>query len=113
VAPIRVLHAQQALRARIERHPSKFMLRELWRFAGTATGPTLMRQAASEIAAFVGARGEDLVFVDNTTTGVNAVLRSTPLAAGDEIVVTDHIYGGCLAAAQYIARTSGAGVRVV
>jgi len=114
VVPIRVAEAQQALRARIERHPSKFMLRDLWTFTGTATGgPTLMRQAAAGIAAFVGARAEDLVFVDNTTTGVNAVLRSTPLSSGDEIVVTDHIYGGLLTAVQYIARTSGAEVRTV
>lgn len=113
VVPNRVLEAQQALRARIERHPSKFMLRDLWTFTGSAHGPTLMRQAAAEIAAFVGARAEDLVFVDNTTTGVNAVLRSTPLAPGDEIVVTDHIYGGLLTAVQYIARTSGATVSTV
>jgi isopenicillin-N epimerase len=114
VTPIRVSEAQQALRARIERHPSKFMLRDLWTFSGSATGgPTLMRQAAAEIAAFVGARAEDLVFVDNTTTGVNAVLRSTAFAPGDEIVVTDHIYGGLLTAVHYIARTSGAEVRTV
>ncbi len=113
VVPSRVAEAQQALRARIERHPSRFMLRDLWAFTGSATGrPTLMRQAAAEIAAFVGARAQDLVFVDNTTTGVNAVLRSTPLAPGDEVLVTDHIYGGLLTAVQYIARTAGATVRV-
>jgi len=114
VVPIRVAEAQQALRTRIERHPARFMLRDLWTFTGAATeGPTLMRQAAAEVAAFVGARGDDLVFVDNTSTGVNAVLRSTPFAAGDELVVTDHIYGGLLTAVNYIARTTGATVRVV
>ena len=40
-----------------------------------------MRTAADAVAAFVGARGSDLVFVDNATTGVNAVLRSLALAA--------------------------------
>src|SRR5688572_10260035 len=75
VAPLRVLEAQQAWRDRMERHPARFMLRDLWTFAGIAAqGPTLMRQAAAEVAAFVGARTDDLVFVDNTTTGVNAVL---------------------------------------
>jgi isopenicillin-N epimerase len=113
VVPNRVAEAQQALRARIERHPSKFMLRELWTFTGTAAGPTLMRQAAAEVAAFVGARPEDLVFVDNTTAGVNAVLRSTPLGPGDEVVVTDHIYGGLLTAVQHITRETGASVRVI
>jgi isopenicillin-N epimerase len=113
VVPNRVAEAQQALRARIERHPSKFMLRDLWSFTGSAEGPTLMRQAAAEVAVFVGARADDLVFVDNTSTGVNAVLRSTPLSPGDEIVVTDHLYGGLLTAVQFIARTTGAAVRVV
>lgn len=114
VVPIRVAEAQQALRARIEQHPARFMLRDLWRFTGTATeGPTLMRQAAAEVASFVGAPAQDLVFVDNTSTGVNAVLRSMTLSPGDELVVTDHLYGGLLTAVHYIARTSGAVVRVV
>lgn len=114
VVPNRVAEAQQALRARIERHPAKFMLRDLWSFTGSATGgPTLMRQAAAEIAAFVGAKAEDLVFVDNTSTGVNAVLRSMTLLPGDELVVTDHLYGGLVTAVNYAARTSGAMVRTV
>lgn len=114
VVPNRVAEAQQALRARIERHPAKFMLRDLWSFTGSATGgPTLMRQAAAEVAAFVGAKAEDLVFVDNTSTGVNAVLRSMTLAPGDELVVTDHLYGGLVTAVHYAARTSGAIVRTV
>ncbi|MCR4374258.1 MAG: aminotransferase class V-fold PLP-dependent enzyme [Acidobacteria bacterium] len=113
VVPIRVAEAQQAWRDRIERHPARFMLRDLWSFTGSATsGPTLMRQAAAGVAAFVGARADDLVFVDNTSTGVNAVLRSMTFAPGDEILVTDHIYGGLLTAVHYIARRSGAAVRV-
>lgn len=112
VVPNRIAEAQQALRARIERHPAKFMLRDLWTFTGSAAGPTLMRQAAAGVAAFVGARAEDLVFVDNTTAGVNAVLRSTPFAAGDEILVTDHLYGGLMAAVQHTTNATGAVARV-
>jgi isopenicillin-N epimerase len=114
VTPRRVLDAQQAWRDRIERHPAKFMLRELWTFIGTAAGsPTLLRQAASDVAAFVGAAPDDLVFIDNTTTGVNAVLRSLPLLAGDEVLVTDHIYGGLVAAVTHLSRAAGATVRTV
>ena len=36
VTPRRVLDAQQRLRDHIERHPSRFLLRELWTFAGEA-----------------------------------------------------------------------------
>jgi isopenicillin-N epimerase len=114
VVPTRVAEAQRAWRDRIERHPSRFMLRDVWRFTGSAAnGPTLMRQAAAAVAAFVGARADDLVFVDNTSTGVNAVLRSLTFAPGDEILVTDHIYGGILTAVHSIARRSGAVVRLV
>jgi isopenicillin-N epimerase len=113
VVPIRVSDAQQTLRAHIERHPARFMLRDLWSFTGAAGGPTLMRQAASDVAAFVGGRADDLVFVDNTTAGVNAVLRSMSFAPGDEVVATDHIYGGLLAAVTYTARTTGAVARIV
>ncbi len=114
VTPRRVLEAQQAWRDRIERHPAKFMLRDLWTFTGTTDGrPTLMRQAASDVAAFVGARPDDLVFVDNTTTGVNAVLRSLPLRSGDEVLVTDHLYGGLAAAVTHVCHAAGATVRTV
>lgn len=110
VTPLEVLQAQQQLRNRIERHPARFMLRELWTFTGAAPdGQTLMRQAASEVAAFVGARPRDLVFVDNTTAGVNAVLLSLRLQPGDEIVLTDHVYGGIVAAVNHRA---GRGVTV-
>ena len=114
VLPVAVARAQQAWRDRIERHPAKFMLRDLWTFTGsTDGGPTLMRQAAAEVAAFVGAPADNLVFVDNTSAGVNAILRSMTFDAGDEIVITDHIYGGLLTLVQYVARRSGARVRVV
>src|SRR4051812_21668966 len=78
--PRRVLAAQQKIREEIERAPSKFLLRDVSGLVGMPRlTPTLMRRAAAEVAAFVGARADDLVFVDNATTGVNAVLRSCGL----------------------------------
>jgi isopenicillin-N epimerase len=115
VVPRRVLEAQRALREEIERQPSRFMLRELtgdkpapWR-----PGPTRMREAAAKIAAFVGARGEDLVFTPNVTHGINGVLRSFPLEKGDEIIVTDLTYGAITYGARFRARETGAVVKVV
>jgi isopenicillin-N epimerase len=69
--------------------------------------------AADAVAAFLGARGDDLVFVDNATTGANAVLRSFPFAPGDEVVVTDLGYGGVTNAARFATRERGATVRTV
>jgi len=114
VTPRTVLAAQQAIRDEMERQPSKFMLRDLsaW-IGGTDVRQTRMRQAAATVAAFVGAQGDDLVFVDNATAGANAVLRSLALEPGDEILVTDLGYGAVTRTAQYAARTQGATVRTV
>jgi isopenicillin-N epimerase len=115
VTPRRIMAVQQAIRDEIERHPSRFMLRELTQtsFGASLPGKPRLRAAADDVAAFLGARGEDLVFVDNITAGVNSVLRSFPLAAGDEILITDLVYGGVERAARYAARERGATVRVV
>ena len=115
VAPRRVLAAQQAIREEIERHPSRFLLRELTSIVvGRPSGRIpRMRQAAAVVAEFLGARAEDLAFVDNATTGANAVLRSFPFEAGDEILVTDLGYGGVTNAATFAARQRGASIRVV
>jgi isopenicillin-N epimerase len=111
--PRRVLAEQQRLRDEMERQPSRFLLREVSGLAGASpVNPTRMRAAAQQIAEFIGARGDDLAFVDNATTGANAVLQSFELRPGDEILVTDHGYGAVTFAAQYAARRAGARVVV-
>jgi isopenicillin-N epimerase len=79
-----VLGAQHALRARMEAQPVRFLVDEL---------PALMRASADHLAALVGARGGDLAWVDNATTGANAVVGSMRLGEGDEIVSSTHVYG--------------------
>jgi isopenicillin-N epimerase len=112
--PRRVLARQQALRDEIERQPSRFMLREL---AAQMPAPwrtrSRLREAADRVATFVGVHADDLVFVPNVTTGLNAVLQSLPLAAGDEILVTDRAYGAVRLAAGFAARQRGASLSVV
>lgn len=112
--PRRVLALQQRLRDEMERQPSQFLLREVSSLAGTASGrPSRMRIAASAVAGFVGCDGADLVFVDNATTGANAVLQSFDLRDGDEVLVTDHGYGAVTNVARYVARRTGATVRTI
>jgi len=114
VTPTRVLDAQQAMQVQIERHPARFMARELMSLEREppARAPRL-RAAAGEVAAFLGARGDDLVFVDNASAGVNAVLRSLRLSAGDDIVLFDHAYGAVARTAAFVARERGARVVTV
>jgi isopenicillin-N epimerase len=110
--PRRVLARQQAIRDEMEKQPARFLLRECSGLVGAPrTSPTLLRLAAAEVADFCGCEGDDLVFVDNATAGVNAVLQSLELRAGDEILVTDHTYGAVTMAAAFFA--SRAGARVV
>ena len=111
--PRRVLAHQRAITDEIERQPARFMLRELADTLGTATSPPRLRVAAAAVAEFVGVAAEDLLFVDNITAGANAVLRSFPFTAGDEIAVTNLGYGGVVNAARYVARTFAGSVRTI
>lgn len=112
--PKRVLQKQQALRDEMERQPSRFVLREL---NGEQPAPwrreSRLREAIGHIAPFVGSRPEDLVFVPNVTTGLNAVLRSVPLGPGDEVVIADLAYGAVALAARVVTRDRGATLRTV
>jgi isopenicillin-N epimerase len=98
----------------MERQPSRFLLRELSaiRIGGQTPVPR-MRQAADRVSEFLGVRGEDLAFVDNTTSGINAVLRSLDLNEGDQILQLDHAYGAIANTARFIARERGARVTTV
>ena len=112
--PRRVLAAQQAIRDKVESQPARFLLRELADTGGSGVpAHPRMRQAAARVATFVGAEADDIAFVDNTTTGANAVLRSFPFEIGDEVLVTSSGYGGVTNAARYAAERAGATVRTL
>ena len=97
--PRAVLEAQSELRAELEREPVRFLGREI---------EDRLDGVRAELGAFLGAADEDLAFVPNATTGVNAVLQSLELAPGDEIVVTDHGYNACTNAVDFVCSRAGA-----
>jgi isopenicillin-N epimerase len=101
--PKSVLDYQNELRLRLEREPVAFMVREL---------EPMLDKARAALARFVGAKADNLVFVPNATSGVNAVLRSLRFRSGDEILVTDHEYNACRNVVDYVAEKSGACVVV-
>jgi isopenicillin-N epimerase len=98
-----VLEAQAEYRARMERQPVQFLWRDL---------PDLLDAARATLADFLGANPENLVFVGNATAGVNAVVRSLALKAGDELLTTDHDYNACRNALAEAATRAGAKVVV-
>ena len=102
--PNRVLDHQHQLRQRIERQPVRFFMRD---------GFDLLDEARGHLAEFVGANTQDLVFLRNTTEGVNAVVRSLDFKVGEQIIVTNHGYNACRNIVEYIASKTGAEVVVV
>jgi isopenicillin-N epimerase len=97
--PLEVLAAQDRWRTQMEATPTLFMARVL---------PGAIRQAATAVGAAIGARGEDIALVDNSTGAINAILGSIPFAPGDEILLHSHIYGAVLKTARHIAARTGA-----
>lgn len=101
--PRTVLEVQAEWRARLERQPLQFLVRELEGYLDAARGA---------LAEFAGAEADDLVFVPNATSGVNTVLRSLVFKPGDEILVTNHAYNACRNALDFTAERAGAQVFV-
>ena len=101
--PREVLDEQEAWRERMEREPVLFLDRELERH---------LDDARAALGDFLGADPDDLAFLPNATSGVNAVLMSLELEPGDELLTTDHEYNACLNALQYAAERARARVVV-
>jgi isopenicillin-N epimerase len=102
--PRPILEFQQALVAELEGNPLRFLTREL---------EGRLDAARREVAAFLGADPEGLVFVPNATTGVATVLESLRLRPGDELLTNDHEYNATINALTTVAeRARGRVVRV-
>jgi isopenicillin-N epimerase len=85
--PVEVFEEYQRWQLELERDPTGFFTR----VAEEAT-----YEARAALAAFVGARTEDLVFAANATSALNAVIRSLRIRPNEEILTTKHEYGAIL-----------------
>jgi isopenicillin-N epimerase len=94
-----VIAAQRAWQDQMERQPTRFM---------SAILPNALRGAASTLAGFLNTEGNDLAFVDNATTGCNAVLRSLTLRPDDEILILSHAYGAVRNTVRFVTSRAGA-----
>ncbi len=97
--PKEVFSVYQNWQLELERNPVEFL--------GRRSGGLLWK-ARTELAGFLGARPQDLVFISNSTAGVNAVAKSLKLGLGDEVLSTDHEYGACDNTWSLVCRERGA-----
>lgn len=99
-----VFDAQTEWRLKIEAEPIEIVARQL---------PQLLAAARRPIGAWLGMDESDFGFVTNATEGVNAVLQSLELRAGDELLTTTHVYNAVRQAMRFAAKRAGATCREV
>lgn len=102
--PYAVTLTATAWRARLEAAPMRFMVLD-WQIE--------LDRARRSLAEFVHAPAERLVFVPSSTVGVAIALNSIELAAGDDIITTDHAYRACVNQLRRLAAARGATITVV
>ncbi|MFY1695164.1 MULTISPECIES: aminotransferase class V-fold PLP-dependent enzyme [unclassified Solwaraspora] len=102
--PVTVQRTQQRLRDEMEANPHRFLTQGLLdRLAHTRR----------HLAAFLGADPDNAALVDNVTVATAMVLRTLRLAAGDEVLLTNHGYGAVALSVDRECRLTGAARRVV
>ncbi|NWG18040.1 MAG: aminotransferase class V-fold PLP-dependent enzyme [Chloroflexi bacterium] len=97
--PRPVFEIYQDWQRQLERQPVEFLGRR---------HDHLLDEARARLGLYLNADPADLIFVPNATVGINAVARSLALAAGDEILTTDHEYGAMDYTWQHICHKAGA-----
>lgn len=96
--PRPVFDKYQYWQRELERDPVDFIGRRV---------QDLMLESRRELAAYLNAPVEQLVFVPNATYGINVVARSLELEPGDEILTTNHEYGAVNNTWQFTAGKRG------
>ena len=97
--PKAVFAEYQAWQLELERQPIEFLLRRR---------ESLVQHAIDEIATYLNVPSAETIFVTNATAGLNLVVRSLRLNAGDEILTTNHEYGAINRLMEFAARKTGA-----
>ena len=102
LCPRELMDVQRSWQERLETQPVKFH-REL---------PELLHQARKRVSAYLGTSPSNMVFVTNSTFGVNVAAHSIPsmLQPGDRVLTTDQEYGACTRALQ--EHLSGSGIEI-
>ncbi len=97
--PKPVFAEYQRIQRELELQPVRFLGREF---------RDRMAAARTALAEYVGADADDLVYVPNTTTGLNMAAQSIALRPGDEVLATDHEYGALDRMWRFLCQKAGA-----
>jgi isopenicillin-N epimerase len=97
--PMPVFEVYQAWQRELERRPVEFLGRR---------SADLLQESRTALGAYLNAPADDLVYITNTTSGVNIIAKSLDLHAGDEILTTDHEYGACDNTWEWVCQRTGA-----
>jgi isopenicillin-N epimerase len=97
--PRPVFNVYQAWQHKLETQPVQFLGVEL---------DNLLRKSRQVLGEYVHTLPENLVYIPNATYGVNLIARSIHLAQGDEVLTTNHEYGACNFAWDFICRKTSA-----
>lgn len=84
--PREVLQEQRRWQDEMERNPLEFLSRR---------SAALLRDSREQLAAYLGAQADHLVYVPNATTAVNTIAQSLALKPSDEVLSTSLEYGAC------------------
>lgn len=84
--PTVVRNQQQEFQRLIDARPDTFLRYEY---------PRLLEESRAAVAPLLGTAVDEVVFVPNTTTGVNTVLRNLTYSKEDVVLYINTIYGAC------------------
>ena len=97
--PKPVFEVYQYWQRQLEYQPVRFLGRQ---------ATDLLAMARSELANYLNAPQDDLVYTPNPTTAINMIVRNLGLKPGDEILTSDHEYGAMDRTWRFICKKTGA-----
>ena len=97
--PRTVFSSYTQLLAQVESHPDKWFKYDMF---------TMLLSSRKRLAELINCSVEEVVLVENATTGVNTVLRSLELSKGDGLLVSSLTYPGVDNAAIAVCQQTGA-----
>jgi isopenicillin-N epimerase len=96
--PIPVFEIYQDWQRKLETQPVLFIARQ---------SPGLLNEARAVLADYLHCKADELVYVTNSTYGVNAIARSLNIKPGDEVLTSNQEYGATNRTWQFLAQKIG------